>query len=546
MTFYYPWHRRLPSIDKKSSIVSLLFLPLLAFSSSIVLAQTQETEVSKGWAVSGSNVELKVSQQTAQLSDQDSAEVDGALENVESAVAADAKPSAEQVEAVQQELEVAEQEPEGPAIEGPTIVPSDTLLEVAPKPEIAARPRLDIDDSLRAQLESQFQALQDLRDTEDAFSERLGETFFSYGDALQRAGRLEEAQDMFAQALHINKINNGVNNIAQRPMLKSLAWLELAEGDIEKAEEYVSRIIWVEKQQREVRDTFSYDIILALANKKLDQYLYRPVAGEASIAVLDSATKYFRYIIRRYGDQPIDKLLMPYGEIAYVQHLKFQLAPRVSSSFASQSQNRINSQRFPERDRRFGGDRRFGQPTPPRPIFIAPQGGNGESYMREYFSKAARADDTKHKVQALLNQGDVHQMFGRSAVAAAFYERAWVEAQNLAADHELVVGMSKPHKLPAFFFASDRNNEEIATYTPRTNVPLDISVDAAGRVSKVFTEPAETDSPKLTSRARRSVKRITFRPAIEAGKLVGTDRYTENIRVIVRKSDDVATDSSGN
>ena len=548
MTFFYPRHRRSPVIDKKSSLVMLLFLTAQAILTSVVLAQADVVEsTSSGWEVADKKIDLELSTETQtvdqQMLDKKQAvdelqaaelESDSAEEDAEQVIEAESEAIvdnlSEQVESKEKVLERFDSIAEG----------GQSLEPISSQPNIPSRPTLDIDDDLRFQLEAQFQALQELKDTEDAFSERLGETFYSYGDALQRAGRIDEARDVFAQALHINKVNNGVNHIAQRPLLKSLAWVELAAGDIEKAEEYVSRMIWVEKQQRAVYDTFSYDVILALGNKILDQYLYRPVVGESSLATLNSASKYFKYIIRRYGDQPLDRLFMPYGELAYTQHLKLRLAPGVQRSYSNQRFDEpFRGQQFPSGIR--GRESRLPEPT--RRVYGSID--TGEQYMREYLSKAGRADDAEHKVQALLNLGDIHQLLGRSGLASRFYERAWIEAQELDEDHELVVGMSRPHKLPAFFYASDRDIDNVVTSTPRAKVPLDISVNSEGRVKTIFTDPDGTDSPKLTSRARRMVKQITFRPAIEAGKLVGTDRYTELVRVVVRKNDKVAADTSG-
>ena len=365
---------------------------------SAALAQSDpKDEASSGWEVSDASTnELEITKQSEQAE-----VIDQSIEQQAQAVV-ESNSGEEQKELVElkksePKTDADEVTPESSVtLDSQQLGPIDTVVEVAPIPDIPARPVLDIDDDLRRQLESQFQTLQALRDTEDAFSEKMGETFFSYGDALQRAGRLEEAQDMFVQALHINKINNGVNSISQRPIIRSLAGIELAKGDIESADQYVRRMIWLEKQQNAVRDTYSFDIILLLANRMLDQYLYRPVAGEANLSLLNSASNYFRYLIRRYGDQPIDRLFMPYGELAYTQHLKRKIAARVDNSVffdASRSQ----------RSRDFGGFDRRSQPQIRSSLSID----TGEGYMRDYLMKARRSGNTVHIVQALLNIGDI-------------------------------------------------------------------------------------------------------------------------------------------
>lgn len=532
MTFYRLCHRKPLDLTKKSKLVTLFCVGTMGFYTTVGLAQSEPEETSApSWEVSES-IDSQQSEQSAQ---------DAFKAQVEAAV-----------EARQENKEQSKAPQESESGGTSTLLsdlnakgglrnlasPTDTLVETAPLPNLPVRPVLNIDDDLRRQLEVQFQAIQDLRDTEDAFSEKLGEGFFSYADALQRAGRLEEAREMFAQALHLNKINNGVNNISQRPILRSLAGIELAEGDLESAEQYVSRMIWLEKQNR-TRDTLSFDIILALANKLLDKYLYRPVAGETSIGSLNRASNYFDYLIRRYGAQPLDKLLMPYGELAYTQYLKSRLATRAASASYITPARSQSPRGFDSFNR---DQRRLLSPRGTGPTNL----GRGEVSMRQYLNKALNSGNVEHAVRALLNIGDVNHLFGRTEFAAGFYKHAWAQAQKLDENHELVIGMSRPHKLPNFYFASDRKHDELETHTPRTNVPLEISVTKFGRVNTVFTDSESSDNPKLIARARRAAKQVVFRPAIQGGEVVGTDRYTENIRVVVRKSDTAKTDTSGN
>ena len=67
---------------------------------------------------------------------------------------------------------------------------------------------LDIDPQLRADLDAQFQRLQSSLETEDAFSEALGEDYLSYGLLLTQAGRYDDAREALTDAAHISKINN--------------------------------------------------------------------------------------------------------------------------------------------------------------------------------------------------------------------------------------------------------------------------------------------------------------------------------------------------
>ncbi len=507
------------STSIKSSLTMLLFFAPMLCSSPAVLAQQ---EPATGWAISDQEAAALEESAAEPASKLASEQIDDqAVSSKPESSASEETPE----DTTEEAIETADEQT--PPLNSNALSSSpDTIVTPAPRPEIPTTPILDLSDAQRAQLAAQFEELQALKDTEDAFSERLGETYFSYAAALQDTGQLEEARKLFAQALHIAKVNNGVNSIEQRPMLRSLFHLELAQGDLEQAEEYVKRMIWVEKQHPDVRDTYTFDAVRDIANEYVDQYLFRPVAGDSSIFLLDSAARYFRYAINRYGDQPLEQLVLPYGELAYVQYLKSKL---------SNQYERLSYQDTRQRARGFEQfDRRQQRPVlRPTPTIRNPLGGS-ERYIREYLAKAEQSQNQEHAVKALLNLGDINLLFGRKGFAEQYYREAWRLAQDLAEDHELVLGMQEPVKLPAFFYSQDR--PEIEKFNPEVTFPLEIAVSEDGKVSKVFTDPDASETPKIAQRARRLARRLSFRPAIEGGKMVGTDRIVQDVRVLVRRA----------
>ena len=112
----------------------------------------------------------------------------------------------EGIEEVQQEA--VEQEVDEPLIDEASILEPETSAQVSAQ--------------LRKDLESQFQQIQSLIKSEDAYSERLGEEYLNYGLLLKQVGRLEEARENFVDSLHISKVNDGVYSIEQRPALRAL------------------------------------------------------------------------------------------------------------------------------------------------------------------------------------------------------------------------------------------------------------------------------------------------------------------------------------
>ena len=113
---------------------------------------------------------------------------------------------------------------------------------------LKAKALLNIDPEILESLDLQLDQILALRDSEEAFSDTLGETYYSYAETLKASGQISEAKKMYSNALHINKINNGVNHLEQKTILQTMAELNLMEGDLDAAGKQISRINWLEKR----------------------------------------------------------------------------------------------------------------------------------------------------------------------------------------------------------------------------------------------------------------------------------------------------------
>jgi len=391
-------------------------------------------------------------------------------------------------------------------------------IDAKPGTNIKTTPVIDLDPQLRDNLERQFQRIREIQENHDAFSEKLGEAYLSYGEALKQAGRLDEAQSMYINALHITKINNGVNSIEQRPMLRALFEMNAALGETEKMEENVKRTIWLEKNYPDVKDSLSFDMVVRLGNHYLDRYLYRPSASEVNLAYLDQAVRYLSYAVNRYGDYPMDELFMPYGELALVHFLRSKIQLEVSRPTFSESRQR----RLTEFDRI-------------EPVRTSSNSlGLAQRYLYQYLSKAKVEGLDEDITTALLNLGDINLLFGRKVTAAQYYEEAWSTAQKLPVDHPLVTGFEQPIALPSFKYALDR--DDVESYYESVIVPLALNLDASGRVKGFADADAENPYPDLVKRAKRAARRMLFRPVIENGRMIASNANEKGIKVLVRRT----------
>ena len=408
----------------------------------------------------------------------------------------------EGIEEVQQEA--VEQEVDEPLIDEALILEPETLAQVSAQ--------------LRKDLESQFQQIQSLIKSEDAYSERLGEEYLNYGLLLKQVGRLEEARENFVDSLHISKVNDGVYSIEQRPALRALFDTHLLLGRVSDSVENYEKILWLENKHPTEIGTYSFDLAVKLGHHYLDKFLIQRVKSDISIVFLDKAVHYFSSAVNRYGNKPIDQLLMPYGELSEAFYYRSRLNQRV---------NKVRDFSVSGRDDRFDPFRRLD-----RKNFVKNSFSKSELYARLHLSKAEDEKSQRQIVLALLALGDSNLLFNRKKPAASFYKSAWEEAQKLPADDPIVYSFNEPVLLPAFNYSIEKElpKRQGATYA---FLPVIANIDETGKVTSVFENVAGAVSAKAASRARRIVKNSKFRPIIQNGEMLPSSQHEETIRVVV-------------
>ncbi len=389
-------------------------------------------------------------------------------------------------------------------------------------PRLSIQPVVSLSDEQRQALKAQFDQIQLLKESEDAFSERLGESYLSYGRVLMQAGRTDEARKMLVNALHITKINHGVNAIEQRPILRELFELNFALSNLEDTEDNLQRIIWLEKKIPKNKDNYSYDLVVRLGNFFLDQYLSEPSISELSLQRLNKSTKYLRYALNRYGDRPLSEALLPYGELALAHHLKSKIESDVDRSFYQDTRQRSYTDLNRVKDRSSASSRRLSSFA------------RSESYLKSYLKKAKDERDLVNTLRALLGLGDLNLMSGRQNDAQNYYDLAWRGAQNLPLDHPIVTSFENPVKLPSF--GSSVIREPIQTDRNIETIPVSLSIDETGRVKRVAREALIDVTTAKTNRARRIAKRVRFRPAIDNGKLIASQDFPYEVKITVSRS----------
>jgi tetratricopeptide (TPR) repeat protein len=373
---------------------------------------------------------------------------------------------------------------------------------------------------LTQDLEQQLQQLQQSLQTEDAFSSKLGENYLGYGKLLRKAGRVDEAIKALTSAFHIAKVNNGIYSIEQRPALHELFDIHYELANTEDFEDYLERILWVENKNPEFSDKLSYELLLKVGNRYIDQFLRKPVAIQTSVETLLRAKNHLVTAVRKHGKRPLTEMLMPYGELALISFLQAKIQPNVDRTASLEDSRLKRVKTFAGREAHLASY--FEDPFP-----------KGEAYLQIYLRKAQKEGSTEHVVRALASLGDLNQLFGRHSNARRYYELAWLAAQELAPNQQFVLIFEQPTLLPDFNYAYPRQN--IPSSHETVSVSLTLRIGSDGRVKDVQRTDPDDGLEKYFPRARRAVKRLVFRPQFADSKAVLTEQYAHTTKVRLRK-----------
>lgn len=554
-------HKRLAAIDILSMLrlnaYHLLFLILLSSISS-TSAQTKATQTkakSSGWSVNTKEKLLPVEEnieasaatekEDSALEDSELIVLDTPLEQTHTPVepVAVADVSTDEVESVaigDSSFIKDDAENNEPTFEEPESKPAsadnlaaqslsaingthDTANSLANG--IALKQTVDRNLEYKDTLEQQYAAIQQLAETEDAFNEQFGELYLAYARSLLRVGRLEEARKMFANALHNAKINNGVNSLEQRPILRELFSMNLSIGNSAEAEKHLKRLIWLDSSFPV--DTYSFDMIMQLANYYLDQYLMAPKIGEDGLTALNKAIRYFGYTIRRYHDAPEAKnLTLPYGDVAYAHFLKTQIRPSVDDDIYLNARKR-GYLRLDKHDSPTSIDHSFSQ---------------SNRYLRLAFDKASKEKDVDATIKAIVNIGDLHLLYGNHLNANVFYQRARKVAENLPEEHPILRSFNEPVELPAFDLSVERG--ALSYGHSYQVVPMLLDINRNGYIGGVTRQPDVNIPMGMRIRAKNAAKSLRFRPIINKETLVSVDDLAYDVKVRIRNFGSVANKES--
>ena len=368
------------------------------------------------------------------------------------------------------------------------------------------------------QLENSYKELRNIIKTQDAYSFELGEHYFAYANLLKSLERYEEAIDAYSSAAHITKINEGLYSLKQRPALKELFESYLALNNKDAAEDTLNKILWIEGQNGDVKDKFSFEVLISLSHKYIDQYFKSNITPQEKLAYLEKASNFLLFSISKYETAPLSDLMPPYGELALARYLQKSLV------------GTVNRGRLTDEIRQRNLDDSF---VDSNDVNLVNAYRNGKSVLEKYVKKSIAEESDDQLVLSLLALADFNYLFGKTTPAIRFYNAVYKEAVKNN-DEQLLQTLAIPHVLPNFNYAIARER-----FKPENSidVPLLLVINRQGNIASLKHLEDTTLSNSILFRAKKKVRKLVFRPAIVDGKTSSSEEFLYTTSIVKPKSD---------
>jgi tetratricopeptide (TPR) repeat protein len=336
----------------------------------------------------------------------------------------------------------------------------------------------------------------------------------------EEQGAYQEAVQAYDRAMHVSRVNLGLDSLDHIPIVERIIGNHLAMGNWEEADQYQDYLFYAERRNYGADDPRLVPALDRMARWNLS--LFNARIGDAVGLRLASALYLFQrastLVSTHYGNQDdrYARFLLNSADTAYLISRNQGLIDEVAPPEYREAQIRYN-------------DRASGF----RPDFQQGYAEGLDALQEVVRLYEGRDENRLEYAQALIHEGDWYMLFDRPRGAEEKYQQAWELLMREEHGEELVrdtFGTVVP--LPNYSAEIDTIINRAAVQERARNARkagfLDVKFDVSpyGSVSniEILTDVAEVDD-RVLSTLRRRVRDTQFRPVMEEGGLV---RSTDN------------------
>lgn len=355
-------------------------------------------------------------------------------------------------------------------------------------------------------------AIEEIEADYGAYDLQLSQHLSGLGVQYQAIGEHQEAIEVFKRAMHIQRVNLGLYDMGQIPILENIIESQIALGEWEDANERYQYLYWLHRRNYGNDDPRMLPIINKLSDWHLQAYalnvsgglfhhllaahnLYQIAVdlvgttyGANDLRMIDplrglTASNYF---LATYQEENHNKLAVQNGSMPATEDERARLQAYISRSFDN-GRSAIN-----------------------RMVHV---------YSNN--PEATPADE----IRAQVALADWYLLFGKWHSAMDLYRDAYQRATTVDGDANLEAELfGRPVALPDMPLIDLDQTDSINT---NNYVLAQFNVNAYGRVTNIdILETSPADDSRMKSRVRRTLKAAKFRPQFKDGEAVTTKDIT--------------------
>jgi tetratricopeptide (TPR) repeat protein len=426
-------------------------------------------------------------------------------------------------------------------------VPPASAAEAPPaEPETPATPAPGERAAIPAAYEYETE-VQRLETDGGAYDPQLGEQLLSLGLVYQAQEQHEDAVKALKRAMYIKRVNNGLYDMGQVPILNEIIESDIASQNWEDLDQAYEQLLFIHRRNFEPGDPRFLPILDQVGAWKVKAYT-EGMLKELPMTTINAAERLYKdsikLLAKQYGDTD-PRLIDPlYGRAVVSYQLLREAAARPLSDYTGGAVMTPAPIQYRRVCTVMGG----------RVVCTMVPISTGGYYVSQYAQQQRDKDmeirrfmnivgqslqhiveiheahpelPAESRARALINMGDWNLLRSRPGTALEFYKQAYqvltadVEGEELVAKY-----FGAPKSIPTLRLSVPQVDRKLDELAERSYVVVAVDVTKRGDARNFrVVEQSDPSNEGVIREAREKIKEGRFRPRFENGEPVDTPGF---------------------
>lgn len=381
---------------------------------------------------------------------------------------------------------------------------------------------------------------------------RLGEQLQSQGRVYQQLDDHARAVESLKRAFHIKRVNDGLQDMGQVPVLQNIIESNIALQDWPAVDQNFEQLLWIYRRNYEDGDQELLSVYEQVGSWKIQAYREDLLGDDGYQAVSDAAylfTKSIALTEKRLGATDPHLVPLLYGHALTSYHAMIEYANRPLEHYTRRQATSTVAyvqQCVPVRlPNGRVGTQCYMVPVMNVGTYARAQDDKNLDVERRFFAARKSLErivaihdahpDTPagDRAEALVHLGDWYLLRGSTNTAMEHYQKAWQLLQGAPEGAEKIKTLfGAPVALPALRMSLQSVDRQISGADAPNFVTVSYDVTSTGRVRNAHISAASVEDQTAARRkALDSIRGNKFRPRFENGVAVDTLGATKRFPV---------------